>query len=296
MFKLFIPVLLLLVASTGICDESIKTLDSGTLKTYTEDVVVALDSDSTPLVEKAETEKKNIMVIKPLGEIGDDDQQQHEQVSILHNTQCNSDEDCIDPNSICDYSSSRPFPRCTCNEFHEETFPLQGESNLFIVCKRRSCTSSKDCSLGAYCKRNVCWPRCSDDAECLEETNQTCDMTSGICSQKCSVDSDCKDLRESYCDTLNGMCRVKCDPDNEEGCQTIPVLCDSSYGACHSRCFEESECKANEYCDSQTNFCFKMKCTEDVECAVDQYCSKNNSASTPLSSGTCEMSRGVSAD
>lgn len=208
-------------------------------------------------------------------------------------------EDCSDPNSICQVTDPGQSGKCVCNEFYEIDLsssslyasdqkleqPLQSsdsssESMDKIKCKRRTCHSNKDCSSAGYCSsKGICWPRCVDDVECDDE--ETCDLVSGTCLQKCFSDVDCTKGLGNICDPVKEVCRwveefeAGCDPASGEECKEIYEfeLCDSS--GCHSRCFQDSDCKLSQYCDSSSNFCFQITCLEDSNCAQNQYCDTN---------------------
>jgi hypothetical protein len=231
MYKLF-PFVLFISSTSLIWVESIKTLDSVRLP-YPEYLSSAYkergSSASLQAVTKIniigrKAEEEDAPEVKSGRGTGDD------KSSSLY-IQCNSDEDCSDPNSICEPADLTT--KCICNEFYEEKSRSPFSSISFIECTRRTCKSTRDCSETAYCGVDrICWPKCSDDMECSEGEN--CEIASGICSRKCAFDTDCFDSRVSFCDASSGICRFKCDPENEPGCQAIPVLCDSI--GCHSRC------------------------------------------------------------
>jgi hypothetical protein len=199
---------------------------------------------------------------------------------------CKWDEDCSDPNSICqDADPPSQSGECVCNEFYEilsssphPSLPISPNpkiGNIDLKCKRRTCHSTKSCPLSAFCSsKGICWPKCEDDLECNNNNGETCDLSRGICLRKCSTDEDCSGSEAKICE--GEICRFLeedgCDPSFGESCNQLYEfeLCDSS--GCYSRCSRDADCKLNEYCDSSTNFCLRIQCSNDSTCAKDQYC------------------------
>lgn len=180
--------------------------------------------------------------------------------------ECKSDEECLDPNSICQFTGEDDSrtSKCICNEFYK----IQSNSNV-LKCTRLTCSTNKDCSINGYCgATGVCWPKCISDLECMDR--DTCNIESGTCYRKCSKDEDCSDSRANICDQSAGICQKECDPTDGDVCE-LPELCDSS-GFCHLRCMKETDCKSTEYCDAVTNFCLQIKCLNDSYCGSNQFC------------------------
>ena len=161
---------------------------------------------------------------------------------------CSSDLQC-GPGAVCDrFLNECKIPACT----SDEDCGRDKVCTVSYECQT-GCRSDDGCPAGFICADDSldngllkCRPGCRSDVECAP--GMVCGGTAG-CQVGCRSHADCQP--GTYCPTGNGplsfwtprRCKPGCHDDGEcaQG-----QLC--SYGACHLRCEEASDCGMGGYC------------------------------------------------